>query len=44
MSRNCAIIPQVRNNRDQVVDSRLFKDLLAYTGNNSRNYQTLFNY
>ena len=34
MSRNCAIIPQVRNNRDQVVDSRLFKDLLAYTGNN----------
>ena len=34
MARNCAIIPQVRNNRDQVVDSRLFKDLLAYTGNN----------
>ena len=34
MSRNCAIIPQVRNNKDQIVDSRLFKDLLAYTGNN----------
>ena len=34
MARNCVIIPQVRNNRDQVVDSRLFKDLLAYTGNN----------
>ena len=34
MARNCAIIPQVRNNKDQIVDSRLFKDLLAYTGNN----------
>lgn len=34
MSRNCAIIPQARNNKDQIVDSRLFKDLLAYTGNN----------
>ena len=34
MSRNCAIISQVRNNKDQIVDSRLFKDLLAYTGNN----------
>lgn len=34
MSRNCAIIPQVRNNKDQIVDSRLFEDLLAYTGNN----------
>lgn len=34
MIRNCAIIPQVRNNKGQVVDSRLFKDLLVYTGNN----------
>ena len=34
MARNCAIIPQVRNNKGQVVDSKLFKDLLAYTGNN----------
>ena len=34
MARNCAIIPQVKNNKGQVVDSRLFKDLLAYTGNN----------
>lgn len=34
MSRNCAIIPQVRNDKGQIVDSRLFKDLLAYTGNN----------
>lgn len=33
MARNCAIIPQVRNNKDQVVDSKLFKSLLAYTGN-----------
>lgn len=34
MARNCAIIPQVKNNKGQLVDSRLFKDLLAYTGNN----------
>lgn len=34
MARYCAIIPQVRNNKGQVVDSRLFKSLLAYTGNN----------
>lgn len=34
MARNCAIIPQVRNNKGQVADSKLFKGLLAYTGNN----------
>ena len=34
MARNCAIIPQVRNNKGQVVDSKLFNGLLAYTGNN----------
>ena len=34
MARNCAIIPQVRNNKGQVVDSKLFRGLLAYTGNN----------
>lgn len=34
MARNCAIIPQVKNNKGQVVDSKLFKSLLAYTGNN----------
>ena len=34
MARNCAIIPQVKNNKGQVVDSKLFKGLLAYTGNN----------
>lgn len=34
MARNCAIIPRVRNNKGQVVDSKLFKGLLAYTGNN----------
>lgn len=34
MSRNCAIIPQVRNDKGQIVDSKLFKGLLAYTGNN----------
>ena len=34
MAKKCSIIPQVRNNKGQIVDSRLFKDLLAYTGNN----------
>ena len=34
MAKNCAIIPQVKNNKGQIVDSRLFKDLFAYTGNN----------
>ena len=34
MAKECSIIPQVRNNKGQIVDSRLFKDLLAYTGNN----------
>ena len=34
MARNCAIIPRVRNNKGQVVDSKLFKGLLAFTGNN----------
>lgn len=34
MARHCAIIPQVRNNKGQIVDSKLFKSLLAYTGNN----------
>lgn len=34
MAKTCAIIPQVRNNKGQVVDSKLFRGLLAYTGNN----------
>lgn len=34
MARSCAIIPRVKNNKGQVVDSKLFKDLLSYTGNN----------
>ena len=34
MARNCAIIPQVRNNKGQIVDSKLFNSLLAYTGDN----------
>ena len=32
MAKSCSIIPQVRNNKDQIVDSRLFKDLLAFSG------------
>lgn len=42
MARNCAIIPQVKNNKGQVVDSRLFKDLLAYTGNNRKETARLY--
>lgn len=34
MAKNCAIIPQIKNNKGQIVDSKLFKSLLAYTGNN----------
>lgn len=34
MAKSCAIIPKVKNNKGQIVDSRLFTDLLAYTGNN----------
>lgn len=34
MVRNCALIPQVKNDKGQLVDSKLFKSLLAYTGNN----------
>lgn len=33
MAKKCAIIPKVRNNKGQTVDSKLFKSLLAYTGN-----------
>ena len=32
MAKSCSIIPQVRNNKGQIVDSRLFKDLLAFSG------------
>lgn len=33
MAKNCAIIPQVTNSKGQKVDSKLFMDLLAYSGN-----------
>lgn len=42
MAKKCAIIPQVRNNKDQVVDSKLFKSLLAYTGNNRQEATRLY--
>lgn len=31
MANSCAIIPRVKNNKGEVVESRLFKDLLSYT-------------
>ena len=34
MARSCAIIPKVRNKNGQIVDSKLFKDLLSFTSNN----------
>lgn len=34
MAKSCAIIPKVNNKNGQAVDSRLFINLLAYTGNN----------
>ena len=33
MSDNCAIIPKVKNANGELVESRLFKDLLHYTSN-----------
>ena len=33
MAKNCAIIPRVRNSKGNIVDSKLFKDLLSYTSN-----------
>lgn len=34
MARSCAIIPKVKSKSGQVVDSKLFKDLLSFTSNN----------
>ena len=34
MAKSCAIIPKVRNRNGQIVDSKLFKDLLSFTSNN----------
>ena len=34
MAKSCAIIPKVKNNKGQIVDSKLFKDLLSFTSNN----------
>lgn len=42
MAKSCAIIPQVRSNKGQIVDSRLFKDLLSYTGNNRQDAVRLY--
>lgn len=40
--RNCAIIPKVKNKNGQVVDSKLFKSLLSYNGNNRSNAIKLY--
>ena len=34
MAKRCAIIPKVKNREGQIVDSKLFKDLLSFTSNN----------
>lgn len=34
MAKSCAIIPKVKDNRGQIMDSKLFKDLLSFTSNN----------
>ena len=34
MAKSCAIIPKVKNRNGQIVDSKLFKDLLSFTSNN----------
>lgn len=33
MAKSCAIIPQVRNKNGEIVDSKLFTDLLSFTSN-----------
>lgn len=33
MAKNCVIIPSTRNKKGEVVESRLFKDLLSYSSN-----------
>lgn len=38
----CAIIPKVKNKNNEVVDSRLFKDLLVYTNNNREETKRLY--
>lgn len=42
MARNCAIIPQVKNKKGQIVDSKLFKSLLTYTGNNRQETNRIY--
>ena len=42
MARNCAIIPTVKNKNGQVVDSKLFKDLLSFTSNNRNEAKRLY--
>ena len=34
MGRSCVIVPKVKNKNGQIVESRLFKDLLSYSGYN----------
>lgn len=34
MAKSCAIIPSVRSNKGNIVESKLFKDLLSFTSNN----------
>lgn len=34
MAKSCAIIPKVRNKKGEIVDSKLYKSLLSFTGNN----------
>lgn len=42
MARSCAIIPKVKNNKGQIVDSKLFKGLLSYASNNRREAVRLY--
>lgn len=42
MAKSCAIIPQVKNKKGQIVDSRLYKDLLSFTNNDRQETNRIY--
>lgn len=42
MAKSCAIIPKIKDNKGNLVRSKLFTDLLAYTGNNRKETSRIY--
>lgn len=42
MSKSCTLFPTVRNKNNEIVQSKLFKDLLEYTGNDRQQTVNLY--